>query len=151
MKRAASLLLLLAFGVAAQAPLESSKGRGMAQNEHLPSTASLVMFGVDNLVRSVKFYRDVISLPLRNSSEEFAFFTAGPVTLALSAPLGRAVQPRAGAMELVFAVSSVSESFAALRERGCQFVQEPREAFPGSWAATFTDPDGHRLTLYGPK
>ncbi|WP_321477035.1 VOC family protein [uncultured Paludibaculum sp.] len=123
----------------------------MPRNENLPSTVSLVMFGVDNLARSVAFYRDVVSLPLRNSSEEFAFFAAGPVTLALSAPLGRAVQPRAGAMELVFSVPSVSASFATLSERGCPFVQQPREAFPGSWAATFIDPDGHRLTILGPR
>lgn len=123
----------------------------MTNNEDLPSTVSLVMFGVDNLARSVAFYRDLVSLPLRNSSEEFAFFTAGPVTLALSVPLGRAVQPRAGAMELVFSVPGVQASFAALKERGCRFVQEPREVSPGSWAATFTDPDGHRLTIFGPK
>lgn len=123
----------------------------MTNNENLPSTVSLVMFGVDNLARSVAFYRDLVSLPLRSSSEEFAFFAAGPVTLALSVPLGRAVQPRAGAMELVFSVPGVQASFAALKERGCRFVQEPREVSPGSWAATFTDPDGHRLTIFGPK
>ncbi|QOY87733.1 VOC family protein [Paludibaculum fermentans] len=123
----------------------------MAHNENLPSTVSLVMFGVDNLARSVAFYRDVVSLPLRSSSEEFTFFAAGPVTLALSVPLGRAVQPRAGAMELVFSVHGVLASFAALKDRGCRFVQEPREVSPGSWAATFTDPDGHRLTIFGPK
>lgn len=123
----------------------------MTNNENLPSMVSLVMFGVDNLARSVAFYRDLVSLPLRNSSEEFAFFAAGPVTLALSVPLGRAVQPRAGAMELVFSVPGVQASFTALKERGCRFVQEPREVSPGSWAATFTDPDGHRLTIFGPK
>lgn len=54
-------------------------------------------------------------------------------------------------MELVFSVPGVQASFAVLKERGCRFVQEPREVSPGSWAATFTDPDGHRLTIFGPK
>ncbi|MGC4049443.1 MAG: VOC family protein [Paludibaculum sp.] len=151
MNRAASLLLLLATSVAVQTLPEAAKGPAMTHNENLPSTVSLVMFGVENLARSVAFYRDVVSLPQRSSSEEFAFFTAGPVTLALSAPLGRALQPRAGAMELVFSVPGVNSSFAVLKDRGCKFAQEPREVSPGSWAATFADPDGHRLTIFGPK
>lgn len=123
----------------------------MPQNEILPSKAALVIFGVEDLARSVAFYRDVVALPLQNASGEFAFFAAGPVTLALSVPLGQAVHPRAGAMELVFAVPGVSASYSALRARGCTFLQGPREVTTGSWAATFTDPDGHRLTLFGPR
>ncbi len=117
----------------------------------LPLKISMILLGVDNIERSVKFYRDTLSLELQNQSEQFAFFAAGGVTLGLGAPLGRAVQPKAGAVEVIFPAASVTAAHRELVERGCRFVNEPREVTPGSWAATFTDPDGHRLTLFGPQ
>ncbi len=79
------------------------------------------------------------------------FFSAGSITLALGTPLGKAVQPRAGATEVIFPVESVAAAHALLRDRGCTFINEPREVTPGSWAASFTDPEGHRLTIFGAK
>ena len=34
--------------------------------------------------------------------------------------------------------------------KGVTFVSEPRQATDKDWVATFTDPDGHFLTLFGP-
>ena len=111
----------------------------------------MIMLGVENVARSVEFYRDTLALQLRNESAEFAFFSAGSITLALGTPLGKAVQPRAGATEIIFPVQSVVQAHALLTHRGCKFIQEPREVTAGSWAASFTDPDGHRLTIFGPQ
>jgi predicted enzyme related to lactoylglutathione lyase len=111
----------------------------------------MIMLGVEQIDRSVKFYRDTLALELQNQSAEFAFFSAGGVTLALGLPLGHAVQSKAGAVEIIFPVESVTAAHGLLTERGCQFLNQPREVTPGSWAATFTDPDGHRLTLFGAK
>jgi predicted enzyme related to lactoylglutathione lyase len=118
---------------------------------NLPSQISMIMLGVENIARSVEFYRDTLALKLQNQSAEFAFFSAGGVTLGLNLPLGQAVQPRPGATEIIFPMESVVAAHALLAERGCRFLIEPREVTAGSWAATFTDPDGHRLTLFGPK
>ena len=109
------------------------------------------MLGVETIARSVEFYRDTLALELQGQSSEFAFLAAGGITLVLSAPLGRAVQPRPGATEIIFPVESVSTAYALLMERGCKFMNEPREVTAGSWAASFADPDGHRLTVFGPK
>jgi len=136
-----ALLLMVIVGVASS----HESGR------NLPSQVSMIMLGVENIARSVAFYRDTLSLKLSNQSGEFAFFSAGSVTLALGTPLGHAVQPRAGATEIIFPVESVGASHELLVGRGCKFLNAPREVTPGSWAATFTDPDGHRLTLFGPK
>jgi predicted enzyme related to lactoylglutathione lyase len=111
----------------------------------------MIMLGVENLARSIEFYRDTLALELRNQSSEFAFFAAGGVTLGLNVPLGKAVEPRPGATEIVFPIESVNASYSMLGQRGCKFINEPREVFQGSWAVSFTDPDGHRLTLFGPK
>jgi predicted enzyme related to lactoylglutathione lyase len=56
-----------------------------------------------------------------------------------------------GAVEVIFPVDSVAAAKDELARRGCHFVFDPHEVTTGMWAATFTDPDGHRLTLFGPK
>jgi len=83
---------------------------------------------------------------------EVTIFRAGDVMIALNAPLGRyAADAIVGAVEVVFPVESVEAAHANLSGRGCSFINAPREIMPGTWAATFTDPDGHRLTILGPK
>ena len=111
---------------------------------------SLVAVGVGDLPNSVAFYRDKAGFDLQNQFGSLAFFSAGPVMLMLNAELRRREGPLAGAMEIILAAESVAASYNQLLERGCHFVNVPREVTPGSWAATFTDPDGHWLTLFGP-
>lgn len=110
----------------------------------------MIMLGVANVADSAAFYRDKAGLTLQSANTEFAFFQAGGVTLALSAPLGRAITPpRAGAVEVILPVASVAAAYSTLRERGCAFVNAPRNVSGESWAASFRDPDGHLLTLFG--
>lgn len=111
----------------------------------------MITLGVTNLPQSVTFYKDLVGLELTGQSEGFAFFNAGGVTLALNVPLGKSIPPGKGSMELVFPVESVLEAHRQLRARGAQFRNEPREVNAGNWAATFSDPDGNLLTIYGPK
>jgi len=123
----------------------------MASNPNLPSKISMIMLGVENVPRSIAFYRDVVGLELQSQSAEFAFLSTGSVTLVLSLPLGLHIQQRVGATEIVFPVESVSKAQSLLKGRNCSFLNEPREVPPGSWAVTFADPDGHHLTLLGAK
>jgi predicted enzyme related to lactoylglutathione lyase len=146
-------LIVLALASLALTNAQNSKGpvSPMASNPNMPSKISMIMLGVENVARSVAFYRDVVGLELQSQSSEFAFFSTGSVTLALNLPLGLHMQPRAGATEIIFPVESVSTAQALLKERGCSFLNEPREVTPGSWAVNFKDPDGHHLTLLGSK
>ena len=112
---------------------------------------SLIALGVSDLSKSVTFYRDMAGFDLQNQFESFAFFSAGPVMVMLNSGLRRPESPLAGAMEIVLAAESVTTARRQLIEKGCSFVNEPREVTPGSWASTFADPDGHWLTLFGPK
>ena len=116
-----------------------------------PLNISMLMLGVSDLPASIAFYRDIVDLKLASQSENFAFFTAGAVTLILSVPLGRTREPIAGALEVIFPVTSVMAAHAALAQRGASFISPPREVSPNSWAANFTDPDGHILSVFGPK
>jgi predicted enzyme related to lactoylglutathione lyase len=112
---------------------------------------TLLALGVTDLAKSVAFYRDKAGFNLQNQFESFAFFSAGPIMLMLNDELRRPEGPLSGAMEIVVAAESVTAAHNQLTERGCHFVNQPREVTPGSWAATFADPDGHWLTLFGPK
>ena len=112
---------------------------------------NLIALGVSDLSTSVTFYRDKAGFTLQNQFESLAFFSAGPIMLMLNGGLRRPNGPLAGAMEIVVGVESVIASHKQLLDRGCTFINEPREVTPGSWASTFSDPDGHWLTLFGPK
>ena len=112
----------------------------------------VVMLGVKDLARSVAFYRDTLGLPPQGEVPgEFAFFNAGSAMLALSVPLVKNSEHIVGATEIVFAVDDVRAAHAALRERGVAFTVEPRVVNPPMWSANFNDPDGHRLSIYGPE
>ena len=115
------------------------------------SKITLVTLGVSDLAKSVSFYRDKAEFQLQGQTEQFAFFSAGNISLMLNAGLRRANAPLAGAMELVIAAESVTARYQDLTARDCSFVNQPRPVTGDSWAATFTDPDGHWLTLFGPK
>jgi len=110
-----------------------------------------IALGVSDVSKSVTFYRDVAAFEVQNQFGSIVFFSAGPVTLMLNGGLRRPDGPLAGAVEIVLSVESVTASHRELSARGCRFINEPREVTPGSWATTFTDPDGHWLTLFGPK
>jgi len=74
-------------------------------------------------------------------------FRSGDLTIVLNGTL----PPSNGGFELVFPVQSVSAVQKQLIERGCKFLGETREITPNLWASTFNDPDGHHLTLFGPR
>lgn len=112
---------------------------------------TLLALGVSDLSKSIAFYRDKTGFDLQNQFEAFAFFSAGTITLMLNANLRRPDGPLTGAVEIILAAESVSASRSLFIKRGCTFINEAREVTPGSWATTFTDPDGHWLTLFGPK
>jgi len=116
------------------------------------SRIGLVMLGVQDLGRAVAFYRDQLGLALQQEIPgDFAFFNAGGVTFALSVGLAKNSPQMVGATEVVFSVDGVREAYEALRARGVTFFQEPRVVNPPMWAANFTDPDGHRLSIFGPE
>jgi len=114
------------------------------------STVSHLMLGVSDLAASVAFYRDQLGLELAFESPGFAFLSGGGVTLCLNEPMSKMGDHVVGATEVVFGVDDVEEAHAALAAKGVQFSHEPHEVTPGQWAANFHDPDGHRLSVFGP-
>ena len=112
---------------------------------------SIVMLSVQNVARSLDFYRDKLGLTVQNQIPGFAFMDAGKVTLCLSEPAAKARGQAPGAGEIVFSVEDVTGAYQALREKGVQFTHEPRSVAPGTWVANFDDPDGNHLSIFGPQ
>lgn len=128
---------------------------------------SYITLGVDDLERSVTFYRDVLGLPTEGIiGEEFehgavAFFKmAGGLTFALwpresiAADCGVAVGTSdPTALMLAHNVSSaaqVDELMAALPEQAV--VKPARKLFWGGYGGVFADPDGHLWeVVFNPK
>ena len=109
---------------------------------------SMIALGVKDTARSIKFYGETLGLPLAGPPGEVTLFRAGEVTIVLNQPLGRAAGDAiVGAVEIIFPVQKVSATYALLVARGCRFPHPLHEVTSGTWAATFTDPDGHRLTI----
>jgi catechol 2,3-dioxygenase-like lactoylglutathione lyase family enzyme len=115
------------------------------------SRISHVMLGVESAARSLEFYRDKLGLTLQSEHPGFAFLDAGGFTLGLSEGLARACETRVGATELVFGVEDVRAEYDSLKSKGIEFSHEPRAVAGPMFAANFTDPDGHRLSIFGPE
>lgn len=124
--------LLLAGTVLAQSPVPDLK-------------ASMVVLGVSDVSRSAKFYNDTLGLSPAPAPGDLPMFRAGNLIIVLNGALSGG----SGAFELVFPVGSVSAVRKQLTDRGCRFIGDSREVATDMWAATFADPDGHRLTLFG--
>jgi catechol 2,3-dioxygenase-like lactoylglutathione lyase family enzyme len=111
---------------------------------------SHVMLGVSSIEQSLPFYRDKLGMKVQHQTPGFAFLDGGSLTLALSEEIWRSRGKTAGAMELVLGVENVRSSYAAMKQRGVTFVNEPRLINGRDWAANFRDPDGHLLSIFGP-
>jgi catechol 2,3-dioxygenase-like lactoylglutathione lyase family enzyme len=110
-----------------------------------------IMLGVSDLGRSTAFYEQTLGRPVRFKTDAIVFIDAGAIGLGLSSDLAKTRQPLAGAVEVVFSVPDVHRAWRDLTGKGVTFLREPRQVTPTDWAATFLDPDGHYLTVFGPK
>jgi len=110
-----------------------------------------LMLGVRDMDRSVVFYRDALGLPVQFASEEFTFFDGGGVALVLHRMKDLPEAPEPRRTEVVFHVADVDEAHRELVRRGVAFRIEPRVVTGQSFAADFPDPDGHVLSIFGPR
>jgi catechol 2,3-dioxygenase-like lactoylglutathione lyase family enzyme len=112
---------------------------------------TVVLLGVRELKRSAAFYREKLGMAVRNEIPGFTFFDGGGVTLVLSEELAKHGSSLVGATEIVFGVESVRDAYQELKARGVMFTHEPRVITGTQWAANFVDPDGHKLSVFGPE
>lgn len=115
---------------------------------------SLVTLGVQDLPRSLQFYRDGLGWkPSSASQEEVAFFQLGGVVLSLysrtSLAEDAAVDPAGtgfSGITLAYNTKSREEVDAILQlieQLGERIVKPAQVVFWGGYSGYFADPDGH--------
>ena len=104
----------------------------------------------DNLAPMLRFYRDVIRLPLHSyhADAEFAAFALGAVRFNVGRhsnihgpsqdPLR--IMPHLG-------VTDIHAEHRRLTQAGVKFIRPPEQEHWGGWVATLQDPDGNTLQL----
>jgi lactoylglutathione lyase len=99
---------------------------------------------VDDMNRAVKFYRDVVGLPLKFESPGWSEFVTGETTLALH-PASE--KNTAGAVELGFTVSDMQKFHREMSAQGVQFTMPPTKQDYGNTLAQFVDSEGGRCSV----
>jgi lactoylglutathione lyase len=115
-----------------------------------------VVLVVGDLERSLRFYRDVLGLPLGHRSGPYVQFATGRTRVALyergamASTLGVALAAPAAAapgFELGFKVRDCDAAYEELVRRGAAPAAAPTDRAWGQRTAYVRDPDGHLVEL----
>jgi lactoylglutathione lyase len=101
---------------------------------------------VGDMDRAVKFYRDVLGLPLKFESPGWSEFATGETTLALH-PASQ--KNPAGTVQLGFTVPDLQKYHEEMIARGVQFTMPPTKQDFGGLLAQFADSEGGHCSVAG--
>ncbi|RLQ93186.1 VOC family protein [Falsibacillus albus] len=117
-----------------------------------------VILYVENLEKSVYFYRDLLGLPLKMQAGTYTEFDTGGTTLSLNTresikditgfdlPDGKVPQT----LEIGFVTEDVKGTVERLRAEGTTILSEATEKPWGQLVAYVEDPDGHYIEICSP-
>jgi lactoylglutathione lyase len=101
---------------------------------------------VGDMDRAVKFYRDVLGLPLKFESPGWSEFETGDTILALHP--ASAKNP-VGGVELGFTVPDLVRFHQEMSQKGVQFSLPPTKQDFGTELAQFVDSEGGHCSVSG--
>jgi lactoylglutathione lyase len=101
---------------------------------------------VADMDRAVKFYRDVLNLPLKFQSPGWSEFATGETTLALHPASDK--NP-AGRVELGFTTAALEKFYQDMTAKGVQFSIPPTKQDYGNLLARFVDSEGGHCSVSG--
>jgi predicted enzyme related to lactoylglutathione lyase len=105
---------------------------------------SYIIEFVADMDRAIKFYRDVIGLPLKFQSPGWSEFATGEITLALH-PASE--KNPAGRLEMGFNVPDLQQFHTELTGNGVQFTMPPARQDFGGMLAQFVDSEGAHVSV----
>lgn len=107
------------------------------------------MLIVRDLSRSIRFYTETLGCTLQSQNETFAYLDAGDFLLTLN---GNHNAPAPVVSHFfIFRVDNIDKAFDTLKAKGIEFMMPVVAFFDDQFGASFTDPDGHPLTIMGPR
>ena len=95
---------------------------------------------VKDLKKAIHFYENILCLKKRDEWSNYATFSIGEMMLGLDPA------PKAG-LQIYMTVTNVDDEYKTLKDKGVQFVTEPKDRHWGGRTAVFTDPDGNKFIL----
>src|SRR2546430_16699037 len=106
---------------------------------------------VNDMQRSVAFYRDVLGLPLKFQSPQWTEFATEGATLALHSSEGAGgkddpLKLPAGRCRPGLSVPNLDEFHKRMLEKKVPCIQEPKDVF-GVRVAQYADPDGLGISV----
>jgi predicted enzyme related to lactoylglutathione lyase len=107
-----------------------------------------VIYWTGNLEPMVRFYRDVLELPVHSIHSDLVAFELGGIRISVGSHSEVAGASRDPVRVMVnLGVEDVFSTHKRLTARGVNFVRPPEREEWGGWIATFSDPDGNLLQL----
>jgi lactoylglutathione lyase len=104
-----------------------------------------VILLVSDMDKSIKFYRDVLELPIKNTSSEWVEFFSSGTVLALHPSKSKNRTKNSGVL-VGFMVSDLEPVATKLKDKKVEFFKEPKEESFGKHAI-IADPDGHLISI----
>jgi lactoylglutathione lyase len=113
----------------------------------LVSRVSVVYLYVSHMDRSLRFYRDLLGIPLEGD-DDWAEATLGGTRFALHATHEGIGELSSGTIHVSLEVADAADAAERLRAEGV----ETRETMRDEWgtALEVVDPDGYRVYLFQP-
>ncbi|SFL84122.1 VOC family protein [Marinobacter zhejiangensis] len=118
---------------------------------------SMITLGVEDLERSVRFYRDGLGLPQLESPPSVAFFPLNGTWLGLYGREDLAEDAQVSAQGQGFrgvtiahnldSEAAVDRLMAEAIAAGATEIKKPQKVFWGGYSGYFADPDGHLWEL----
>jgi predicted enzyme related to lactoylglutathione lyase len=104
------------------------------------------MYYVNDMAKSVQYYKDMFNLAPAMESPEWTEFNLNGHTLCL-----HALEPGKksdGKAILITKVKGLEAVVAELKNRGVEFMNEIHQVCEGGFSADFRDPSGNQISLF---
>ncbi len=106
-----------------------------------------VILLVSNMEKSIKFYSDILELPVKTRSKDWTEFFNNDTVLALHPTPKKKKTLKTGSGTLVgFEVTDLNSTVKKLKEKRVKFFKRPKEE-PFGKHAIVQDPDGHLISI----
>jgi lactoylglutathione lyase len=105
-----------------------------------------VILLVSNMEKSVKFYRDILGLPIKTKSKDWTEFFNNDTVMALHPAKKKSNIKTDSDMLVGFEVGDLEATVKKLKEKKVKFFKKPKEE-PFGKHAIVQDPDGHLISI----
>lgn len=106
-----------------------------------------VILLVSNMEKSIRFYSDILELPVKSRAKDWTEFFKNDTVLALHPAPKKKRRLKTGSGTLVgFEVTDLETTVKKLKEKRVKFFKRPKEE-PFGKHAIVQDPDGHLISI----